>query len=70
MNSDKAPTPDIKITFGKKLRCQRSAGFFCYVIVASSPELASSLCALLSAFFLALSFTICSIDLTFSGDIF
>jgi len=26
MNSDKALTFDIKITFGKDLRCQRSAG--------------------------------------------
>ncbi|SHN93090.1 hypothetical protein BHECKSOX_2112 [Bathymodiolus heckerae thiotrophic gill symbiont] len=27
MNSDKAPNFDIKMTFGKDLRCQRSAGF-------------------------------------------
>jgi hypothetical protein len=55
MNSGKVLSFDIKMTYGKKLRCQRSAGFFCYVIAALSLELPSSLFALFSAFFLALS---------------
>jgi hypothetical protein len=29
MNSGKVLSFDIKMTYGKKLRCQRSAGFFC-----------------------------------------